>query len=745
MSDKDWPEEQLPQSRRRELIENARRQVEKVQGEESSSPDDSPVRNECGVCQDENENGNSVLPPFDSFAGYRILKEIHRGAQGVVYQAIQESTKRKVAIKVMKEGPFAGSADRARFEREVKLLGQLDHPNIVTIFGTGEASNCHYFVMDYISGQPLDVYMASDTHPVEEILTLFFKICSAVESAHLRGIIHRDLKPGNIRVNPKGEPYILDFGLAKSSNDTDTSAATLTGRFLGTPAWASPEQAQGVSCNVDIRSDVYSLGVILYQMLTGRFPYKVTGSTQEVLDRIKKSEPLRPRDIHKKIDDEVETIVLKCLQKDPERRYQSAGELARDIKRYLVGEPIEAKRDSLSYLFRKQLLRYKPQATIAACFLLIIMVSLVVSLWLLGEAKRAEASERRQRQRAEDYARELRLANSRIEAEHRALMENHGVAFKLFDDVAAFLEEGGLSEAPDLDSALRHMLGRNCRRTGRLEEAYKYLLGAWKSRCKHLGVENAVTLNSANELGRVYLAQGEYRYPEAERLFNDTLDNCRRVLGMENTITLDCMHNLALLYKRRAKYEEAKDLYEQVLAVRSGSIGSEHEDTLNTMNNLAALYAQTGKLEEAASMHERVLETRRRVLKENHRYILNSMSSLGGVYTTMGRYKEARKLLEEAVAGARLTLPDGHSNTAVYLKYYGRLLLKTGEYLKAEKALVESYTIMAGKYGEKDGRTLRVADLLAELYEKTNRPEKAAQYDRSISDASKPVDVEIPG
>ena len=401
MGGKDRPEEQPSQSRRRELIENARRQVEKVQGEESSRVEGFPVGNECGACQDERENGSSVLPPSDSFAGYKILKEIHRGAQGVVYQAVQESTKRKVAIKVMKEGPFASRADRARFDREVKLLGQLDHPNIVTIFGTGEASNCQYFVMDYISGQPLDVYMAGDAYSVEEILTLFFKICSAVESAHLRGIIHRDLKPGNIRVNPKGEPYILDFGLAKSSNDTDTSAATLTGRFLGTPAWASPEQAQGISCNVDIRSDVYSLGVILYQMLTGKFPYKVTGSTQEVFDRIKKSEPLRPRDIHEKIDDEVETIVLKCLQKEPERRYQSAGELARDIKRYLVGDPIEAKRDSLAYLFRKQLLKYKPQAAIAACFLLVIMVSLVVSLWLLSEAKQAEASERQQRQQAE--------------------------------------------------------------------------------------------------------------------------------------------------------------------------------------------------------------------------------------------------------------------------------------------------------------------------------------------------------
>ncbi|MCK4341281.1 MAG: protein kinase [Phycisphaerae bacterium] len=293
-----------------------------------------------------------TTPPPDSFAGYKILKEIHRGGQGVVYQALQKSTKRKVAIKVMKEGPFAGTADKARFDREVQVLGQLKHSNIVAIHETGVAAGCHFFVMDYISGQPLDVYMQSGKRSVDETAALFAKICEAVNAAHVRGIIHRDLKPGNIRIDEHGEPHILDFGLAKTVTPDDSSLMTLTGQFIGSLPWASPEQAEGQPSKIDVRTDVYSLGVLFHQMLTGKFPYEVVGNMRDVLDRIMNAAPARPSTIRKQINGEIETIVLKCLQKDSERRYQSAGDLARDLEHYLAGEPIEARRDSALYLFR---------------------------------------------------------------------------------------------------------------------------------------------------------------------------------------------------------------------------------------------------------------------------------------------------------------------------------------------------------------------------------------------------------
>ena len=363
------------------------------------------------------------IPPADSFTGYSIVREIHRGGQGVVFQAIQKSTKRKVAIKVMKEGPFAGSSDKARFDREVQILGQLDHPNIVAVHDTGVAAGCHYFVMDYVSGQPLDVAMASDVWTVDQTLKLFAKICVAVNAAHLRGVIHRDLKPSNIRIDSEGQPHVLDFGLAKVAlgsagvSPADVSPMTMTGQFVGTLPWASPEQAEGVPSKIDLRTDVYSLGVVLYQMLTGKFPYPVLGTMRDVIDNILTTEPASPRALRKQINDEVETIVLKCLQKERDRRYQTAGELARDVNRYLAGDPIDAKGDSLAYVLRKQLKRYKLPAAVAAAFLVTVF-GFAVAMGIQARNNRLSAEE------AENEARNARLA----ENEQRRLAAAESVA-----------------------------------------------------------------------------------------------------------------------------------------------------------------------------------------------------------------------------------------------------------------------------------------------------------------------------
>ncbi len=365
--------------------------------------------------------GEQLPPPAsDSYPGYEILREIHRGGQGVVYQAIQKATKRKVALKVMRHGPFADVREKVRFEREVEILGRLRHPNIVAIHDSGSAAGSYYFVMDYISGQPLDVHVASGERSIDQILRLFVKIGDAVHSAHLRGIIHRDLKPSNIRIDTLGEPHVLDFGLAKLAaagtgipsgspaddrdpgHDTAASKAggilgpamvmTITGQFVGSLPWASPEQAEGSPEKIDVRTDVYSLGVILFQMLTGRFPYDVVGDMRTVLDNIIKAEPRKLRSIRRAIDDEVETIVLRCLCKQRDRRYQSAGELARDLGRYLAGEAIEAKRDSSWYLLRKSLRRHRLKLVAVAALLLAVTVTAGVYSQRLASERQARLS-----------------------------------------------------------------------------------------------------------------------------------------------------------------------------------------------------------------------------------------------------------------------------------------------------------------------------------------------------------------
>ncbi|MCC6427843.1 MAG: protein kinase [Phycisphaerales bacterium] len=328
------------------------------------------------------------MPAAGTFPGYELIREIHRGGQGAVFLAVQLATKRRVAIKLMHGGPFRGSAGKARFEREVQILGQLNHPNIVRIHDSGMTiDGSHYYVMDYVSGRSLDELIALEKRPpVEETLRQFLKICEGINAAHLKGIIHRDIKPSNIRISNSGDPIVVDFGLAKvalpgGSSDQTPAIMSMTGQFIGSLPWASPEQAEGVHDNVDVRTDVYSLGIVLYQLLTGKFPYDVIGNMRDVLDRILRAEPARPSTVRRQINDEVETIVLKCLAKDRDRRYQSAGELARDIERYLAGQPIEAKRDSIFYVISKTARRYwVPAATLTSMIAAIAIFAVVMSV-----------------------------------------------------------------------------------------------------------------------------------------------------------------------------------------------------------------------------------------------------------------------------------------------------------------------------------------------------------------------------
>ncbi len=312
-----------------------------------------------------------VRPPVvaDTFPGYEVMRELSRGGQGIVYQAIQAHTKRLVAIKVLRGGAGASKSARLRFEREVELVARLQHPNIISIFHSGvTGDDRQFYVMDYVRGVPLQRYVQEKQQTLEDALRLFATVCDAVQLAHRHGIIHRDLKPSNILVDLDGKPHVLDFGLAKWVATPVETAISLTDDVVGTLPYMSPEQAAGGPGALDVRTDVYSLGVLLYELLTGGFPYPVAGRTADILRHIAETpavppsrqwnrargiaqrsrRPVRPGECP--LDAEVQTIVLQALAKERTRRYASAGELADDVRRYLAGEPIQARRDSLTYL-----------------------------------------------------------------------------------------------------------------------------------------------------------------------------------------------------------------------------------------------------------------------------------------------------------------------------------------------------------------------------------------------------------
>lgn len=368
------------------------------------------------ISESSQADGSPIEPlAEDAFAGYRVVGEIRRGGQGVVYEAVQSSTGRRVAIKMMREGHFAGDRDAARFEREVRILGQLDHSGIVRITASGIRGGHFYYVMDFVEGVPLDQYAAAVERRTRDVMTVMEMVADAVNAAHLRGIIHRDLKPGNILVDSQGHPRILDFGLARIASETD-GQKTATGQFVGSLPWASPEQAGGDPLRVDLRTDVYSLGVIQYHALTGRFPYDVDSGPREAFENIANAIPARPRSISASIDAGAESITLKCLSKDPERRYQSAGELAADLRRYLSGRPVLAHPPSFWYQARSVARRHRALVVGIAAVLAALVLGLIgtsVGLVKASAARRAAVQDRDQAER-HAYAASVAAADSAL-------------------------------------------------------------------------------------------------------------------------------------------------------------------------------------------------------------------------------------------------------------------------------------------------------------------------------------------
>ena len=611
--------------------------------------------------------GGVVPPP--AIRGYETVRQLARGGQGVVYQAIQKTTRRKVAIKVMREGPFADAREIARFDREVQILGQLNHPNIVTVHDAGEAAGHFYYVMDYVPGVTLGEYIAGGERPVAESLRLFVKICDAVNAAHLQGIIHRDLKPGNIRVDLNGEPRILDFGLAKVAigglvGQSEPQPMTFSGQFIGSLPWASPEQAAAKPDRIDMRTDVYSLGVVLYQMLTGTFPYPVRGDMLDVRNNILKTEPVHPSSVRRQINNEVETIVLKCLDKEPERRYQTAGELGRDLKRYLAGEPIEAKRDSAWYVLRKLARRHRLRAAVAAGYGLLITASAVALLFMFQHAQGQQRLAAEYHDLVDAVGTFNRGAEAVMDPFSRAAFDAD-----LLDRVAGWVETEAANR-PEREAAYRTTLG-----LGYLKLRF-YKEAEW-------------------HLSRAVAAREGRRW--------DPLDLAHSY------------HNLGRALFWNSKYPEAQDRYRQALGIYERQLRAPHLDIANSRNDLAACLLKRGRFREATSLFQAALATRRQLLDDADPWIAASVNNLGVSLRAEGRYREAREYFEEALD--RISGQEINELFVVRgLRNIASCQLALGDYPSAQATLAEARHRSETLPGDRDLELALCDHLLARLH-----------------------------
>ncbi len=699
---------------------------------------------------------------------YKLLEAIGEGGMGTVWMAEQiEPVRRSVAVKLIKAGMDSRQV-LARFEAERQALALMDHPNIARILDGGITDTGRpFFVMDYVKGIPITEYCDAQKLNIHDRLKLFSQVCSAVQHAHQKGIIHRDLKPSNILVAPYDDtpvPKVIDFGLAKTMHQslTDLTLHTAHGAVLGTPLYMSPEQAQLNNLDIDTRSDIYSLGVLLYELLTGTTPaerkqFKEAAwdvflriireeepprpstrlSTSEALPELAANRRMESAQLPRLVRGELDWIVMKTLEKDRSRRYDSANSLAMDVQRYLTGEPVLAHPPSKLYQFKKYVRRHKAQVTAASLVLLVLLAGIAGTTWGMFQAKHAANAERQAKLEAEanlDYARKGNeilgavFANFDPNTKYETVAELRNALKTNLLDAAKKLDDLGSGD-PVAVAQMRHTLGTSMYSLGETELAIPLFQQAMEVRKAKLGADHPDTLASASSLGMLLmLARG---VDQGLPLVEETLNLQKAKLGPDHPDTLRSMGNLAWAYFFSNKRDLALSLEEETLKLRKAKLGADHPDTIHSMARLAGLYSLSNdKYALSHPLLEEAFKLSKARFGASHPVTLGIMNNLA---VSPGE-KRGLQLLEELYGLQKARLGTDHPLTLGVMSNLGQAYRRAGKRELELAILEDQYKIVTVKYGPDALITMGAMQSLADVYVELKRePEASRLYRENIT------------
>lgn len=664
---------------------------------------------------------------------FELDRVIASGGMGTVYEATQDHPRRSVALKLMRRG-FESPAAVRRFEYESQILARLQHPGIAHVYESGTLPEAQsqrpWFAMEMIAdARTITAYAREERLGVEARLRLIIQACDAVHHGHQKGVVHRDLKPDNVLVSGAGRVKIIDFGVAKASDPEGEASLTMqtaADQVVGTPKYMSPEQASGKNAEIDTRTDVHALGVLTYELVTGRVPYDVEGlGILDALERIREGAPDARPLRESAVAEDLRVIVLKALEKEPERRYDSAKALAEDLERMLAHEPILARPASTVYQLRKFARRNRVLVGSVAAVGLALTAGIVGTTVGLLEARSQRERAEQERVAAEAarddalWGREfltqilrsadpwagsagvlsledvLDLAARRLDEERPESVQTEAEMRTTLGEVyrkVAALErsEQQFRHAVDLTTpedelgrTARTGLARTLNQRDQVEEAEalaREMVEAWT---RAEGEDGAHTLRTRDLWAMIRREQG--KLDEAVATLEDVIKRSEAAFGRDHPDTVTSRANLATVLYRAADYDRARELFAEVLELREATLGPEHPDTVTTMSSLAALHAREERYPESAELYERAWEGSKKSLGERHIRTLNTMSNYAAMLRRWGKAERAEPISRAAYEGRVAVLGPDHSDTLQSLTNYGTVLYTLEKYDDAER------------------------------------------------------------